>query len=650
MPKPIKIQNAKIKMTNQNSKLVKCQNCSQNFQIEPEDFQFYEKIQVPPPTFCPECRMIRRMSWRNERTLYKRKCGLCGQNIISMYDPNTPFKVYCVPCWWSDKWEATKYGKDYDFSKSFFVQFYDLLKIVPFPSLQHINNVNSDYTNNAGRNKNAYFSFSITDNENIFYCSSVDKNKDCIDCAFLQNSELCYQNIDGSNNYNCFYLFHSSHCLESYFLFDCQNCKNCFMSANLRNKQFILFNQQLAKEEYFKKIQEIEFGGFANLTTFINEYLRLIQKSLHKFARLSKTTNCVGDNTSNSKNAYYVFNTYGSEEIKYSVRGIRLKDSYDIYGGVDSELIYEGFATGYSNNKMLFFGFGGNMQDSNYTYWCHNSSHLFGCIGLRHKQYCILNKQYTKEEYEKLVPKIIEHMNEMPYISKSQSSKLKSQNHNSNFKTEEILKSQQLQTVNYEPRTITYRYGEFFPPELSPFAYNETIAQEYFPLTKDEALAKGCNWKEPEERNYQITMKTEALPDNIKDVPDSIVDEIIGCANYKSQVSSSQFSNCTQAFRIIKPELDFYRRMNLPLPRLCPNCRHYERIKQRNPLKLWHRKCQCVGKQSEPRIMNQELWAYQNTAEHFHGENHCPNEFETSYAPERKEIVYCEKCYQEEVV
>ena len=82
--------------------------------------------------------------------------------------------------------------------------------------------------------------------------------------------------------------------------------------------------------------------------------------------------------------------------------------------------------------------------------------------------------------------------------------------------------------------------------------------------------------------------------------------------------------------------------MNLPLPRLCPNCRHYQRIKQRNPLKLWKRQCQCAGQKSENGI-------YQNTIKHSHENQPCPNEFETSYSPDRKEIVYCEKCYQAEV-
>jgi hypothetical protein len=95
--------------------------------------------------------------------------------------------------------------------------------------------------------------------------------------------------------------------------------------------------------------------------------------------------------------------------------------------------------------------------------------------------------------------------------------------------------------------------------------------------------------------------------------------------------------------------------MNLPLPRLCPNCRHYQRIKQRNPLKLWHRKCNCQGEYgvSDSGIKNQESGIkYKNTAEHIHHKmtEHCPNEFETTYAPERPEIVYCGECYIKEVV
>jgi hypothetical protein len=243
-------------------------------------------------------------------------------------------------------------------------------------------------------------------------------------------------------------------------------------------------------------------------------------------------------------------------------------------------------------------------HDITYSYNCHSSNNLFGCVNLRNKSYCILNKQYTKEEYEVLTSKIIAHMNETPYTDK---------------------------------KGRLYKYGEYFPAELSLFAYNETIAQEYSPLTKEQALEKGYQWKDPEEKTYRVDISSQNLIDHIKDVGDDIVGKIIGCAH-----NGDCSQQCTKAFKTTPQELQFYKKMNLPLPRLCPNCRHYERLSQRNPSRLWHRKCQCTGVKSENGI-------YQNTVKHSHGDGACPNEFETSYDPDRPEIVYCEKCYQQEV-
>ena len=221
------------------------------------------------------------------------------------------------------------------------------------------------------------------------------------------------------------------------------------------------------------------------------------------------------------------------------------------------------------------------------------SENLFGCVSLRQKKYCILNKQYTKEEYEILVPKIKEHMNEMPFVDK---------------------------------KGNIYKYGEFFPIEFSFFPYNTTQSQEYFPISKQEAEDNGYLWEDSADRNYKFDLKIGSLPDNIKDVKDDMIGKVIECEH---QGKCNQL--CTTAFKIIKDELNFYRKMNIPLPRLCPNCRTFERLKQRTGMKLYNRKCQC------------------NNSSHFHTGTPCPNEFETAYSPDRQEIVYCEKCYQQEV-
>src|SRR3989344_9292918 len=82
-----------------------CQNCKIGFKIEPDDFSFYEKMQVPPPTFCPHCRLVRRLRMRNERVLFKVQCGLCKKGVITMYNPANNFTIYCNSCYLSDRWD-----------------------------------------------------------------------------------------------------------------------------------------------------------------------------------------------------------------------------------------------------------------------------------------------------------------------------------------------------------------------------------------------------------------------------------------------------------------------------------------------------------------------------------------------------------------
>ncbi len=605
-------------MNNTNSEIRQCQNCKNDFEIEAQDFTFYEKVQVPAPTWCSECRLIRRLVVRNERALYWTECRLCGEKIFSAYSPESPYTVYCVTCWSSDKWDGVSYGRGYDWSKPFLKQWHELSLAVPRYSIYNINTLNSPFGGNVLRDSNrVYLSYSIVVSEDVYYSKNIDSSKSVFDSLNTIASENIYQNVLGHKNYNCSFLLLSRNCLDSAFLYDCANCQNCFLSSNLRNQEFVFRNEKLSKERYWEERKKLEFGSHQVQQRLVGEFRNSIESCLHKYANIVNCVECIGNDLLNSKRAHLSFDGHELENVAFTLRTLALKDSYDVsygggIGGVTSELIYESQGAGVSASSRVRFNIhgasGGHNRDLQYTGFCGKSSHLFGCVGLRNKQYCILNQQYTKESFDELRTKIIEHMNAMPYT---------------------------------DAKGRTYRYGEFFPPELSPFAYNETIAQEYFPLTKEEAEAQGYRWRDPEERNYKIKITNDQLPDHIKDVTDEIIDQVIECGH-----KGACNEQCTTAFKIIPEELSFYRRMHLPLPRLCPNCRHYQRLKQRNPLKLWHRKCTCNGATSHWPLATS---AYQNTVTHFHGLTPCPNEFETSYAPDRKEIVYCESCYNSEV-
>jgi len=603
-----------------------CQNCKVSFEITDDDLRFYNRIKVPPPTWCPECRFRRRILFRNEINFYRRKCDLCKKDIISIYKKEVSFPVYCHECWYSDKWDIFSYGMAYDFEVNFIEQLNSLFKTIPRLALTQIKSLNSEYTNFSAENKNCYLCVIALGNENCTYSSTIFYSRDCFDCLDISRCELCYQCLRCDRCSRSSFCSFSENLIDCIFCYDCRGLINCFGCVGLRNKSYCWLNEQLTKDDYKKRLEKY-FSDLSFRAEEEGKFITLLLSFPHRYAYIIKSSDSIGDYIVNSKRCLNCFKVQEMIDSKNIVRASEMKDSMEVSFDDRSELSYE-IMSGEQDYKFSFGNTCWYSSEIQYCSFCFDSQSLFACIGLRNKSYCILNKQYTKEEYEKLVPRIIEHMNQMPYI---------------------------------DQKGRVYKYGEFFPPELSPFSYNETIAQEYFPLTKEEALDKGYSWKDPEPRNYKIQIPNDQLPDHIKDVQDDIVGQVIECAHAvgpdegRAAGSPSETSGqtagavcneqCTEAFKIIQQELAFLRKMNLPLPRLCPNCRHYQRIKQRNPLKLWHRKCQCQGAKSENQV-------YANTADHIYHkkDESCQNEFETTYAPERPEIVYCEQCYLREVV
>lgn len=333
-----------------------CQNCKKDFTIEPDDFGFYEKIKVPPPTFCSECRLRRRIIWRNERSLYKNNCLFCKKSILSIYSLDSKSKVFCPECWWGDNWSPTDYAKDYDFSKSFFEQFAELMYAVPSPSLQIKNSLNSPFANYLADSKNVYMSFSTTKNsENIFYSKNTDQSSWVVDSFFSSNCQNCFFNISGDKNYNSIFLHDSKNCIDSFFLFDCINCQNCFLSSNLRNKNYYIKNKAYSKEDYFSEIKKYNLGSFNNQKNLISEFEELKVKSISKYANIVNCVGSTGNDLRNSKNAQISFDGYDFENVKFVLRSYYVKDSMDITNLGRSELVYEFMAMGGEGSQSISF-------------------------------------------------------------------------------------------------------------------------------------------------------------------------------------------------------------------------------------------------------------------------------------------------------
>ncbi|MEI6280446.1 MAG: hypothetical protein WCP17_00385, partial [bacterium] len=466
-----------------------CQNCKKDFIIESEDFNFYEKINVPAPTWCSGCRLIRRMTYRNERTLYKSKCQAKGHNeeMLSTFSPDKSDRVYCHSAWWADNWDPMDYGKDYDFSKTFFIQMRELWKSVPDIGLFNINPVNSDYCSITENNKNCYLLVGADHNENSLYSSFIFNCKECMDSHLVSKSEKNYETTDCISCFNIKYSRYCETCYDSMFLFNCRNCHDCFGCVNLVNQEYCIFNKQYTKEEYNKKLKEFDFGSSLQIKKIQKKFNDFNLKFPRRFAKIVKSVNVSGDFIENSKKCVNCFSVFGGAEDCKNVWLVysEIKDCYDIdHSGLTSLECYESSSV-YPGNQVLFSKFIFNCHNVEYSYNCHGSSYLFGCVGLRNKKYCIFNRQYEKEEFLSLREKIVDQMKEMPYL---------------------------------DIKGKVYSYGEFFPIELSPFAYNETVAQELNSLSKKEIEDLGYSYIEKTEREYKIEKKWKDLPDNIKDV------------------------------------------------------------------------------------------------------------------------------------
>ncbi len=556
-----------------------CAKTGQEFEVSKKDLVFYDKVSpviggrkflIPPPKLSPEVRFKRRIVWRNERSLYKRQCDKTGASIISWIAPDKPYKVYKKDVWWGDSWDARDYGRPFDFNRTFFDQFNDLLKAVPWIDLLVDKTVNSDYTNFCNNVKNCYLVYASNNDEDCAYSSYIWGSNDCLDCLQLFDCQLCYECLDLINCYGCQFSKNCSNCSGLIFCDSCQGCQDCAFSVNLIGKKYCFLNQQLTREEYEKRMAQVRMDSFAGLNRAKQVFEEHKKKFPVRYAKLIGCENCTGDEVKNSKNAHETFDSNNVEDGKFLlICGNSVKDCYDISGGEDCELCYEATVVGVPSSKILFSAYCWNgATELLYSVLSPKSKNSFGVASFQGAEYCILNKQYKKDEYEVLVQRIIQHMQK------------------------------------------TGEWGEFFPSHLSPFGYNETLVQDYFPLEKTEALAQGFNWSDYEVEQFQGEdfMGADKLPDSIKDTDDSFANKIVNC------------SLTGKPFRILLNELTFHRQYNLPLPRLHPDQRHKVRLARRNPRKLWDRNC-----------------------------SKCGMGIKTTYGPDTTQPVYCESCYRAEI-
>lgn len=552
-----------------------CKNCSSAFAILPEDLAMLEKLSpvvggkpvpLPPPQLCPDCRQQRRIAFRNDNHYYKNTCACCKKNVISIYSPDKAFPIFCHDCFWSDQWDAEHFGREYDPTQSFFPQFGGLRTKVPRLCIFSTQSENSDYTVHSSRNKNCYMGSSLIDNEDVYFSDFVFNSRDSMDCFSDERMELCYSCVLCEDCYNGDWLTLCFNVRDAMLCFDCKGCSRVLGCVGRRNASNEILNEKVTPEEVDRTRARLLTDG-AFRTEFAQKVQALRAKVPVPHIWEIGSESCTGNYLFHCKNVHAGYNGKHFEDCRYAYEGHKNTDCCDFMRCGHNELLYN-----CTNIIELTGGVCCNLtyQCENMLYCdnCHSCKNCFGCFGLRNKRYCILNKQYEKEEYERIVAEIVAQMQKEG------------------------------------------AWGEFFPPELSSFGYNESKANEWYPMKQQDVLAHGWLWSEyePALAADLATIDAAELPDAIADVPDDILNYVLRCT-----VSG-------KPYRLIPQELAFYRKKGLPVPREAP----LERM-------------MALGRRQTSRTLHQRTCAK------------CKSDIETTYGPDQPEIVYCEKCYLETV-
>lgn len=526
-----------------------CKKTAENFKISEKELELLDKISpsfngkkysLPTPTLSPNARLQRRLTFRNEQSLYQRKSDLSGKSMVCMYSSDKPYKVYDQDEWWSDAWDPLDYGRDFDFNRSYFEQFAEFELEVPHNALYTIDVENSQYTNFTLHTKNCYLHYGGGYIENLMYSNYVSHSRDCMDSIALYDCELCYEGIASKGCYDCMFFNNCQNCNQCIMVEDCASCSNCILCFGLYQKEYYFLNEYVGKEKYLEYRENLKHLSEKNIRFLYQELVKLKANIPHRASHIYSSEDCTGDVVFNSKDCMHSFDINECEDCAYLLFMPKSHMAMDAcFGAPDgSSFSYEVCSAVNSNAVGIF-----NCWYSDSVYYskeCMNSRDLFGCMGLKNKQYCIFNKQYSKEEYHKLAAKIVEHM----------------------IKTNE--------------------WGEYFPISMSPFGYNETIAYDHFPITKEEAVKNGWKWKDDEEKK-----KGEAgeLAETIEGVDESICQEVL-----YSRKSGNPY-------KIIPQEFKFYKKMGLPIPSLTPKERFRERFSRKAPRRLYPRVCAETGKE-----------------------------------------------------
>lgn len=520
-----------------------CRVTSERFRIDEGDIEMYRLLRVPPPTTSPWYRNLRRLCF-SPFAFHQSSCAKTGRAFVGVYRRDSPFTVYHRDVWWSDAWDPKEYARAIDIASPFFSQWEAFSRTVPrLGATSDSASVNSEYTIGGKAVKDCYYVRAGAKSEDILYSVFVIASSACIDAEWIDQCERCYDALRMKECYRVSGSCDVQRSRESSFLFDASDCISCFGGFNLRNRKFVFLGEQLDAETYRQKRRAITLGNRSTYLQYRQWYDRGLREiAVHPFSRQDGVERCIGTGIANSSGCHYAFEAFDCLNCRYIARtAINVRDSADIAsGGFGIERSYEDSSV-IAIYAVKFSSSISTGRDLEYCMDCNNCECCFGCMGLRNARFCILNRQYTEDEYWERV---------------------------------DALKAAMLERGEY---------GEFFPARMASIPYEDSRAAfDYSNSILSEARERFGLWTIGDDPVSQG--EPYVPPDDIRDATDTILTETFRCRTTR------------RSFRITPQELAFLRREDFPLPDQHPDERmHVRHSAFPEPMRLYERACTQCG-------------------------------------------------------
>lgn len=540
-----------------------------------------EKMLLPLPDECPTCRQIRRLIFRNENNFYKVKSKASWKPIVSVYCEDVGLNIYSF----DEYYNSNEFQNNIEVDTNNFTSAMDkLYRALPQIALQNWPNMeNSEYNNLSWWLKNCYLCYDCWGNENSYYCAFLGPwTHDVIDCFDWVRLDNSYSLIGSSWVTASQYCSDASDLYNCYFCDNCYNLKNCIWCRNIWNQEHMIFNKEVSHQEFEDFKKKYFNWKYSDLLEFIKLYDQF-SNNLDRFPHTLNVgcENVIWEYMLHANNIFFGRFTYRSSDCRYTYFCDSMNDCMDMDFCVnDLQLSYQCISS--INSYGIIWCV--NTAWSKNCYYCHTCTWCSDCIGcywLTNQQYCIFNKKYSKEEYEIMAKKILNDLNTKWVLWKAFDS-----------------------VLSFFPYNDTVAFNVYPPKYLIDFQWIQKVINENWKWTikllEDKFISKAILdlwW----DKKLDILYRTKDNEVNVpawlqvidaKDLPDSIhdVDETILNKWVKCEIS-------WRVFRIIKPELEFYKKHNIPFPRKHSWVRQIEKFQKRPSGELFLRTCTTCSKE-----------------------------------------------------